>query len=390
MRLPPPPAAYVSRGHSQRGLEHRRARRRLLQEALASAGREKQPAGGRDRPLAPKCKACCHRHPAAGVLVCARGALHRPDLSVPCASISVLLPVRLEPFALPPARRNAPIALFAAIATMPCIARRDPRRVPAAPLSALLLRAASRSRGCDDCLFVDAPAPRLGWSSPSPPAGGLHRRRKAASGGARRIVAAFRAARPPHPSTARPASGSSVGPDVRRPPFERCARGFYADPPAPHQPSRRRAPASATPISLRARDLAGTNLSRQPHSSVVGAYRFAEQSHCRRQHRPHRLPPYGDTFPLAVDDGVHVVGVALRTHALPGSPPRRRRRGAPPRRLPDAEPAHHVVLRGLTLQHLPARVTQRPPTRGEAPEPVEPPELAPPAASRSNRPRTCG
>jgi len=277
-------------------------------------------------------------------------------------------------------RRLAATALLA----LACRAR-PPPPAPARDASPPVVRAprratvpyaaAARATACDDKLFVDDP--NLDWlelsvtpTCAAPPSPGCHC-------GADGIAAAFRDARDRHPDRPvriwlEPPAGDAPTPFTARAGFDP-----YADPPRRTNLTFVGARRTAlTPISLRARDpRPGRTVVNHTLYLVACAYVSVEGVTVGAGSDPDGRP-YGESFPLAVDDGVHLVGVARDpdvcglTGACGDSPS-----GAP---KPDVygrfDPAHHIVLRGLTLTHLRA-VTGRPTTAAaavfEASEPAE-------------------
>ncbi len=297
------------------------------------------------------------RHTVATVAPHAPPAHHRITLLL-AALAAACRPRDARPDAAAPTARDA--ARDAAPAARP--------RAPSPP-------PAPHALSCDDRLFVDDPA--LDWLelSVAPRCAPTGAERFCGADG---IAAAFRAARDLHPD--RPVRiwlerSTDDTPAVFAP---RAGFDPYADPPRRTNLSlvgaRRTA---ATPISLRARDPRPGRTVVNHTLLVVGCAYVALEGVTVGAGTDPTGRPYGDAFPLAVDDGVHVVGVAREptrcglTAGCNGDA-----RGAP---RPDVygryEPAHHVVLRGLTLQHL-RTVTQRPTDAANATfEPVEPAEL---------------
>lgn len=276
------------------------------------------------------------------------------------------MPRRLALFAL--------LALSCRTRTPPPARARDavapvvtPTRRPVVPYAA-----AAHATACDDPLFVDDP--NLDWlelsvtpACAAPPSPGRYC-------GADGIARAFRDARDLHPD--RPVC---IWLEPSATPFTpRVGFDPYADPPRRTNLAfvgARRTP--LTPIALRARDpRPGRTVVNHTLYLVACAYVSVEGVTVGAGSDPDGRP-YGESFPLSIDDGVHVVGVARDPAAcgLTGAC------GDDPSGAPKSDvygrfdPAHHIVLRGLTLTHLRA-VTHRPTTPAAATfEAVEPIEL---------------
>jgi hypothetical protein len=263
--------------------------------------------------------------------------------------------------------------------TLACRARPHPapprpdvapvRDVAPPPRPVVPYTAAARATACDDALFVDDP--NLDWvelsvtpTCPSP----------ARYCGADGIARAFRDARDRHPD--RPVRiwlESAATPFAPRAGFDP-----YADPPRRTNLSLVGARRTArTPISLRARDpRPGHTVVNHTLYLVACAFVAIEGITVGAGTDPDGRP-YNEAFPLAIDDGVHVIGVARDpttcglSHACGETPS-----GAPkPGVYGRFDPSHHIILRHLTLTHLRA-VTHRPTTAAAALfESIEPVEL---------------